>query len=636
MHSSNSSAAMTPNPEDKIQDIMDDQPNDVTVDHMENGTKKRHGLLIEWTGLTKTVEISSESQGLGASFAKKSSVSKRMILNGLSGHAAPGKILGCMGPSGSGKTSLLNILSGRSAHQQGILSVDHRPIRNNDKRWMAQVAYVKQQDIFFDHLTVRDQLLYTALLRSKTETDVDWVLQTLRLQKVAESSISTVSGGERKRVNIGTELLTDPSVLLCDEPTSGLDSTSAVLLINLLRTLAADHGKTVITTIHQPSSALFRSFDQILMLSEGSVVYFGTPMHSLDFLSEHGMACPPGYNAADHWMDLLVTQDNDTLSAEKLVSAWNHAEKSKANERDSPKSVAGDLVAMFDDAKASKYTTSWWTQFKVLTHRALKNSRSAIFTPLNLIKSFALGAVSGLVWFQTDYTEANLNDIRSFFFFTMTFWVFDAMFTALTAFPSERKVILKERASQSYRLSAYFLAKTTADAPVRLILPLIYMIVSFWMAQISNDVSVFFGTMGVTLLSVLSGEALGLFIGAAVYDLQRGLTIMTVYTLFLMLMGGFFVEDVPVFIAWGKYLSPFKYAFDSALRVVFNKDFPCDGSGALPTLCDNQDAVSPEAVLEAMGVQGSLAFNVGLLIVLSTVPRYFAYVSLRLKKEADR
>jgi ABC-type multidrug transport system permease subunit len=244
--------------------------------------------------------------------------------------------------------------------------------------------------------------------------------------------------------------------------------------------------------------------------------------------------------------------------------------------------------------------------------------------------------VSGLVWFKTKYTEENLNDIRSFFFFTMTFWVFDAMFTALTAFPTEREVILKERASQSYRLSAYFLAKTTADAPVRLTLPLIYMIVSFWLAHISNDVVVFFGTIGCTLLSVLSGEALGLFIGAAVYDLQRGLTIMTVYTLFLMLMGGFFVQDVPAFISWGKYLSPFKYAFDSSLRVVFNRGFPCDGSGALPTLCDNQSSVTPDAVLDAMGVQGSLGFNVALLFVMSTVPRYFAYLSLRLKKEADR
>ena len=209
------------------------------------------------------------------------------------------------------------------------------------------------------------------------------------------------------------------------------------------------------------------------------------------------------------------------------------------------------------------------------------------------------------------------------------------MFTSLTAFPSEREVILKERASQSYRLSAYFMAKTTADAPVRLILPLLYMIVSFWMAGISSSVGIFLGTTGCTLLSVLSGEAIGLCLGAAVYDLQKGLTIMTVFTLFLMLLGGFFVDNVPVFIEWGKFLSPFKYAFDSSLQLVFNKDLPCDDDGVLGDLCVDGFASAGD-VLDFIGVQGSVAFNVGMLLLLGFVPRYFAYLALRMQKDSER
>jgi len=285
-----------------------------------------------------------------------------------------------------------------------------------------------------------------------------------------------------------------------------------------------------------------------------------------------------------------------------------------------------------------KYNTTWWTQYMILTHRALKNSRSAIFTPLNLCKSLAIGVVAGMLWFQTEYTESNVNDIRSYFFFTMTFWVFDSMFTALTAFPSERKVIMKERASGSYHLSAYFMAKTTADAPVRLILPLIYMVVSFWMAGFSNSISVFFGTLGCTLLSVVAGESIGLFIGAAVNDLQKGLTIMTVFTLFLMLLGGFFIENIPEFIVWGKFISPFKYAFDSSLQLIFDRDVPCDGSGALEDLCiDNEEGAAPIGeVLGFIGIQGSVAFNAGILLLLSSIPRYGAYLCLRFKKADDR
>ena len=299
----------------------------------------------------------------------------------------------------------------------------------------------------------------------------------------------------------------------------------------------------------------------------------------------------------------------------------------------------GGIRVLRETAARSKYNTTWLTQYYILTHRALKNSRSAIFTPLNLIKSLAIGLVAGMIWFQTEYTEKNVNDIRSYYFFTMTFWVFDAMFTALMSLPAERDVILKERASGSYHLSAYFMAKTTADVPVRMILPLLYMFVSFWMAGISSSFTVFCESVGCTLLSVVAGEALGLLVGAAVYDMEKGMTIMTVFVLFLMLLGGFFVEHVPVFIAWGKFISPFKYAFDSSLQLVFDRDVPCDGSGALKGLCNNggsTGSASAETVLDFIGVQGSVAFNVGILLVMCFLPRYFAYVALRMKKGGDR
>lgn len=105
-------------------------------------------------------------------------------------------------------------------------------------------------------------------------------------------------------VNIGSELLTDPSIVLLDEPTSGLDSTSAVALMQILHSLAREHNKTIITSIHQPSSAVFFGFDKLVLLADGNVVYFGTPQDSLGHAKRLGLECPSGYNAADHWMDL--------------------------------------------------------------------------------------------------------------------------------------------------------------------------------------------------------------------------------------------------------------------------------------------------------------------------------------------
>ena len=609
------------------------------------------------------------------------------------------------------------------------------------KRLMSKIAYVKQDDIFFEHLTVRDQLGYTALLRlpqlwthTRKMNEVDRIIRLLRLTKVADSKIQMLSGGEKKRVNIGTELLTDPAVLLLDEPTSGLDSTSAVALIQMLSKLARNSNKTIITSIHQPSSALFFGFDRLIMLAEGHVVYFGQPKQSLLYLKEHGLDCPLGYNGADHWMDLLVqdsaidddedddiiedgdventtaivavtttavsssdgtgsgtnTDDDDKddygipivqrssknstvgrmrgernqatsmTTRQRLINAWDKeavAEQMDAHvQMDNTKRMssllfdAGGGSSMMianssssnnnnnKNKEPSKYATSWGLQYRTLVHRSLKNSRSAIFTPINVIKSCALGIISGLLWYQMDYTESRVFDRSSYFFFTMTFWVFDAMFQSFMAFPSERTVILKERASGSYRLSAYFMGKTTSEMPARLVLPLIYMVISFWMASISTSFSMFVATTFISLLSVMAGEAIGLLVGATIYDTEKGMTFMTVISLFLALVGGFFVENVPSFLVWTKYLSPFKYSFDASLQLVFDKPVPCDGSGALEALCGGSSTgyAQPEQVIQYLGVQGSVGFNVGILIAIGLVPRYLAYLALRAKKEGDR
>lgn len=369
-----------------------------------------------------SVSRSFRSKGQGES-------SEKIILNKVSASAAPGTVMAILGPSGSGKTTLLNTLSGRSSYQEGTISINGvvaNPTRM--KRLMAQVGYVRQQDIFFGHLSVRDQLSYTALLRLSAAlpkaakiAEVEKMLTLLRLANVADSPIRMLSGGEKKRVNIGTELLTDPPVLLLDEPTSGLDITNAVSLLKLLRRVAVEQSKTVVTSIHQPSSAVFSGFDNVLILAQGRVVYYGSPRESLSYLRDHALACPDGYNAADHWMDLLVLESNETEDDEEvaqlIVSPRQRLQESWDNEAIASE-IDTSLVRDDDDVSESgiienscKYSTTWSTQYYYLTHRALKNSRSAIFTPLNLTKSVAIGVIAGLLWYQREYTESSVNDM---------------------------------------------------------------------------------------------------------------------------------------------------------------------------------------------------------------------------------
>jgi len=667
-------------------------------------TTNTEGKFLRWTRITKEVEVKEANSGLlrgsiaapspeSAEDLKKAGTQTviKTILNGVSGSAAPGEVLALMGPSGSGKTSILDVLAGRSAYDAGTIILDHEVVTERVmKRLKKKIAYVKQSDLFFGHLTVRDQLTYTAFLRLPSDwpkvrklAEVNRIIHQLRLQKCADTPIFMVSGGEKKRVNIGSELLTDPSIVLLDEPTSGLDSTSAVALMQILHSLAREHNKTIITSIHQPSSAVFFGFDKLMLLADGNVVYFGTPQDSLDHVNKLGLECPSGYNAADHWMDLLVvdsaiSSDGDheessedaykengetapaaktssglvrrreramgrrstggTTTKQRLVESWDAEASAKKIQEEAEAPGRGKLVRRQSILETEKsFNSTWWTQYTVLVHRSMKNSRSAIFTTMNLIKAGAIGLMCGLLWFQMPYTESTVYDRSSYYFFTMTFWVFDAMFTAYMAFPLERSIIFKERSSGAYHLSAYFMAKTTSEAPARLALPAIYMTISYWMSGVNNNFGIFIASTLCSLLSVLAGESIGLFLGAAVLDMEKGMVIMTVAALGLMVVGGFFVRNIPHWLLWLGYISPFKYSYNSSVQLVFDRPIPCDGSGLLAA-CAGGDtgAASVEDVLQFLGVQYSAGFNAAMLLVIFIVVRIFAFYALKSKKAEER
>jgi len=652
-------------------------------------------------------------------------VPQKVILNRVSGEAKSGEIIALMGPSGSGKTSLMNVLSGRASHQEGTISINGKALdKQGMKRLMSKIAYVKQADIFFDQLSVRDQLTYTAQLRfpdqhvdqkerrNKIRTEVDRIIKLLRLTKVQDSPIMMCSGGEKKRVNIGTELITDPKIIMLDEPTSGLDSASAVSLLNVLKDLA-NQGKTIITSIHQPNSASFLNFDKLMMLSDGNVVFFGKPRDSLEYLRSKGYPCPDGYNLADHWMNMLVTdssveeerkeaaiataiakemnedgitdtdssveeerkeQDDDMVAAKEieiatkntsLVAAMKISESPRFylqeawdNDTIAIRMDVVDEIQQTDTATTgtssrrsslfevdrrhggeSKYTTSWWTQFHTLTHRALKKSKSTVLSPINIVKTVAIGIVVGLVFLGQTYTENDVFNIYSYFFFTMVFWVMSGMFEALFAFPQERVIILKERATASYRLSAYFMSCTVADLPVFLFMPCIYMLISYWMIVPTLGFTTFIAIIGISFLSVMTGQAMGFLIGASFDDVQVGQAVATVVVLFLMLLGGFFARNIPIWLSWVGYLSPFMYASNAAMLVIFRFPVPCDGSGALSPMCavgDTTSLVAAEDILASLSVTGTIGMNIALLLVFCTVPRLFTYIILRRKKGGER
>jgi ABC-type multidrug transport system ATPase subunit len=243
----------------------------------------------------------------------------RTVLNGVSGVVRPGELLAMLGPSGSGKTTLLTALAGRFPGKvSGTITYNGQPFSSSMKR---NTGFVSQDDVLYPHLTVLETLTYAALLRLPKELSkqdkveqaemiiVDLGLTRCRNSVVGGTLLRGVSGGERKRVSIGQEMLVNPSLLLLDEPTSGLDSTTAQRIVATLRGLARG-GRTVITTIHQPSSRLYRMFDKVVVLSDGCPIYSGHASRVMGYFESIGYV--PGFNfvnPADFLLDLANGMD---------------------------------------------------------------------------------------------------------------------------------------------------------------------------------------------------------------------------------------------------------------------------------------------------------------------------------------
>jgi len=255
-----------------------------------------------------------ESITCGGKGSSSSSSAEKTILNGISGMVCPGEMLAMLGPSGSGKTTLLTALGGRlTGKLSGKVTYNGQPFNSALKR---RTGFVAQDDVLYPHLTVMETLVFTALLRlprtltrAEKAQQAQQVITELGLGKVAHSMIGGqlfrgVSGGERKRVSIGQEMLMNPSLLLLDEPTSGLDSTTAQRIVITLKRLAEQGGRTVVVTIHQPSSRLYHMFDKVILLSQGSPIYCGRASEALDYFSSIGFASPVSINPADHMLDL--------------------------------------------------------------------------------------------------------------------------------------------------------------------------------------------------------------------------------------------------------------------------------------------------------------------------------------------
>ena len=246
------------------------------------------------------------------------SASSKDILVDVEGIVRPGSLVALMGASGAGKTTLLNTLNFRN--RAGLKVAGDIMINGHqvDQKQMSDVSvFVQQEDVFVGTLTVKEHLTFHAKLRMKHSSReqilqrVDDVMVQMGLKKCENvligvpEKIKGISGGETKRLAFAAEILMKPALIFCDEPTSGLDSFMATSLVKLLNRYA-EAGRTIICTIHQPSSDIFQLFDHICIMAEGKCAFIGLSKDCAATFDKAGYPCPENYNPSDHYVFLLA------------------------------------------------------------------------------------------------------------------------------------------------------------------------------------------------------------------------------------------------------------------------------------------------------------------------------------------
>ncbi|QCE05485.1 ATP-binding cassette [Vigna unguiculata] len=262
----------------------------------------------------------------------------KLILRCVTGKIKPGRITAVMGPSGAGKTTFLSAIAGKAFGCKVTGSIFVNEKNESIHSYKKIIGFVPQDDIVHGNLTVEENFRFSALCRLPADLPkpekvliVERVIEFLGLQSVRNSLVGTVekrgiSGGQRKRVNVGLEMVMEPSLMILDEPTSGLDSASSQLLLRALRREALE-GVNICMVVHQPSYALFNMFDDLILLAKGGLtVYHGSVKKVEEYFADLGINIPKRINPPDYFIDILegiaVPSGSSEVSYKELPLRW--------------------------------------------------------------------------------------------------------------------------------------------------------------------------------------------------------------------------------------------------------------------------------------------------------------------------
>ncbi|NXD40645.1 ABCG2 protein, partial [Copsychus sechellarum] len=573
---------------------------------------------------------------------------EKEVLRDVNGIMKPG-LNAILGPTGSGKSSLLDILAARKDPHglSGDILINGAPQPANFK---CTSGYVVQDDVVMGTLTVRENLKFSAALRlpksvkeKEKNERVNQVIKELGLSKVADSKVGTqftrgVSGGERKRTNIGMEIITDPAILFLDEPTTGLDASTAnavpLTALSFFTFRMSKQGRTIIFSIHQPRYSIFRLFDSLTLLAAGRVLYHGPAQHAIQYFQSIGYQCEPYNNPADFFLDVI---NGDSTAVAMSKADENNTAESTEEHSEYDKNLAEQLAEKYSNSayyretkahlesispgnkKKTKglfrqitYANSFLHQLKWVSRRTFKN---LIGNPQASIAQVCVTAVLGLIvgaiFFGLEENTTGLQNRVGAMFFLTTNQCFSSV-SAIELFVVEKKIFIHEYISGYYRTSAYFIAKLMADLiPIRTMPSIIFTCIVYFMLGkygLKPTAEAFFTMMFTLMMVSYTATSMALAIAAGQSVVAIANLLMTVAFVFMIIFSGLLVNltSVMSWLSWLKYFSIPRYGL-AALEIneLVGLNF-CGSNSTLINVCVFFCRIcTGEQYLESQGIDPS-------------------------------
>ncbi|ESO86758.1 hypothetical protein LOTGIDRAFT_128295 [Lottia gigantea] len=514
---------------------------------------------------------------------------KKTVLKNVNMYFTSGQLAAITGSSGSGKTSLLDVISGRAEGE-----VDGNVYVNNticsEKSMRSRSCYVMQADRLLPNLTVRETLRYTAFLKlpgKTTHKQVDKVIQDLGLKSVADSLIGAtinrgISGGERRRVTIAVQLLQDPQIILLDEPTTGLDSFTARYVVNNLRDLAHS-GKIVIMSVHQPRYDILKLFDQVAILSQGEVTYYGPQSEMVPYFTSINYPCPTYANPMDIYIDVSSIDRRSperevscSLRVTNLVTKYRHSDQylsmmdniSRGTSdvtKPSYISTSGPGIGRILYTLTSRFYVNLWRD------KMMFGARIGNFPLFSIFIVMFLGTMT--------YDQQSIQDRTGLLYNSVSSPPFIAIINCVQIFPPLRDVYYRECRDGLYNVVLFILAYTLHILPFIILSSFAFASCLYWICGLQNDVTLFLMFAAVITMMHITGEFVTVLILGLCHNPQIANTIASLFTSLSCLISSGLIrsyESLPYVLKLVATVSLPKYAAEIVVGNEFhNLNFTC-------------------------------------------------------------